>query len=145
WPYGYASFRLDLTPFLDYGKENVLAVRLDNPSGSSRWYPGSGIYRNVWLVKTDPIHIGHWGTYITTPAVTNRSATVNVKVTIENDSTMGPDVGLATYVYRLVDGKRSGRPVAEFSNPSVGLTAKTFSTIESELHIVNPSLWSPEN
>ena len=51
WPYGYASFELDLTPYLEYGKENVLAIRLDNPPDSSRWYPGGGIYRNVWLVR----------------------------------------------------------------------------------------------
>ena len=63
WPYGYASFRLDLTPFVEYGAENVLAVRLDNPPDSSRWYPGGGIYRNVWLVKTAPVHVAHWGTF----------------------------------------------------------------------------------
>lgn len=51
WPYGYASFRLDLTPYIKAGQKNVLAIRLDNPDDTSRWYPGSGIYRNVWLVK----------------------------------------------------------------------------------------------
>ena len=62
WPYGYASWCLDLTPFLKPGADNVLAIRLDNLPDSSRWYPGGGVYRNVWLVKTAPIHIGHWGT-----------------------------------------------------------------------------------
>ncbi len=61
WPYGYASYRLDLTPFLKPGADNVLAIRLDNPNNSSRWYPGGGIYRNVWLTKTSPVHVpmGH--------------------------------------------------------------------------------------
>ncbi len=54
WPYGYTSFRLDLTPYVDFGKENLIAVRLDTKSWDSRWYPGAGLYRNVWLVKTSP-------------------------------------------------------------------------------------------
>ncbi|HYJ91831.1 MAG TPA: beta galactosidase jelly roll domain-containing protein, partial [Pyrinomonadaceae bacterium] len=66
WAYGYASFRLDLTPYIKFGGENVIAVRLDNPPNSSRWYPGSGIYRNLWLVKTNPVHVAQWGTYVTT-------------------------------------------------------------------------------
>ena len=61
WPYGYSSFRLELTPYIKYGGENVLAIRLDNPPNSSRWYPGGGIYRNVWLEKTGPIHVGAMG------------------------------------------------------------------------------------
>ena len=66
WPYGYASWRIDLTPYVVPGGENQLAIRLDNPPDSSRWYPGGGIYRNVWLVKTDPVHVGQWGTFVTT-------------------------------------------------------------------------------
>ena len=59
WPYGYASWRVDLTPFVKFGADNILAIRLNNPKDSSRWYPGAGIYRNVWLVKTAP------GAYLT--------------------------------------------------------------------------------
>ena len=69
WPYGYASWRVDLTPYVVPGGENQLAIRLDNPPDSSRWYPGGGIYRNVWLTKTPPVHVGQWGTYLTTPEV----------------------------------------------------------------------------
>lgn len=61
WPYGYASWRVDLTPFVKFGGENSLAIRLDNPKESSRWYPGGGIYRNVWLVKSAPVHVGALG------------------------------------------------------------------------------------
>ncbi len=81
WPYGYASFRLNLTPYVKPGGKNVLAIRLDNPvpadsdwrSASSRWYPGGGLYRNVWLVKTSPVHVGQLGTCVTTPEVTKAS------------------------------------------------------------------------
>jgi beta-galactosidase len=66
WPFGYASWRVDLTPHIKFGAENVLAIRLDNPPESSRWYPGGGIYRNVWLVKASPVHVAHWGTHVTT-------------------------------------------------------------------------------
>jgi beta-galactosidase len=62
WPYGYASYELDLTPYVDFTGDNVIAIRLDNPPESSRWYPGGGIYRNVWLVKTPDVHVAHWGT-----------------------------------------------------------------------------------
>ena len=66
WPYGYASFELNLTPFIRFGGTNVLAVRLDTPPNASRWHPGGGIYWNVWLVITGPIHAAHWGTFIRT-------------------------------------------------------------------------------
>ena len=96
WPYGYSSFQLDLTPYIKYGGENVLAIRLDNPHNSSRWYPGGGIYRNVWLTKTGPIHVGQWGTYITTPEVTKDAATVDVKATIDNQSAADATVKVRT-------------------------------------------------
>ena len=79
WTYGYTSFRLDLTPYLKFGGENVIAVRLENLPESSRWYPGAGLYRNVWLTKTAPLHVGHWGTYVTTPEITKDSATVRIR------------------------------------------------------------------
>ncbi|HWB53008.1 MAG TPA: beta galactosidase jelly roll domain-containing protein, partial [Tepidisphaeraceae bacterium] len=80
WPYGYTSYELNLTPYLNFDGDNVLAIRLDNPPDSSRWYPGGGIYRNVWLVQTGPVHIAHWGTYITTPEVSSGCANVDVQV-----------------------------------------------------------------
>ena len=75
-PYGYESFALDLTPYLKFGEENVLAVRLAPEDQSSRWYPGAGIYRNVWLNVTGAVRVAQWGTYITTPSVTDAKATV---------------------------------------------------------------------
>jgi beta-galactosidase len=85
WPYGYASWSLDLTPYAKPGADNVLAIRLENPRDSSRWYPGGGIYRNVWLVKTAPVHVAHWGTFITTPEVSDSAAQLNLSVSVKND------------------------------------------------------------
>ncbi|HVF96707.1 MAG TPA: beta galactosidase jelly roll domain-containing protein, partial [Flavisolibacter sp.] len=80
-PYGYSSFRYDLTPHLRFGKEaNVIAVRVDNSAQpSSRWYTGSGIYRKVWLELTSPVAIDHWGIFVTTPEVSRESAVVKIE------------------------------------------------------------------
>ena len=83
WPYGYNSFSLDITSFLKPGDGNVLAVRLQNQSEASRWYPGAGLYRNVHLVVTDDVHIPVWGTYLTTPEITAAQAKVRLKTTVE--------------------------------------------------------------
>ena len=74
WPYGYTSFRLDLTPYIITGKENIIAVRLDTKNWDSRWYPGAGLYRNVWLVKTSQLHIANNGVFCTTPEIKKREA-----------------------------------------------------------------------
>jgi len=84
-PYGYASFAFDLTPNIRRDGDNVLAVRLAPEPQSSRWYPGAGIYRNVWLTVTGPVHVAHWGTYVTTPEVTATKATVVIATEIQND------------------------------------------------------------
>ena len=97
-PYGYSSFALDLTPFLNFGGQNVIAVRLAPEEESSRWYPGAGIYRNVWLVSTGPIHVAHWGTYITTPEISNASATVAIRNEIRNGSAQGATVKVETAI-----------------------------------------------
>ncbi len=101
WPYGYSSWELDLTPYIKAGAENVLAIRLDNPPASSRWYPGGGIYRNVWLVKTGPVHVAHWGTYVTTPEVSPSDATVKIQVTVDNDTDVAAAVSVKNEIYEL--------------------------------------------
>ncbi len=101
WPYGYASWRLDLTPFVNFGGDNVLAIRLDNPPGSSRWYPGGGIYRNVWLVKTAPVHIGQWGIQILSSDVTKDYAEVGLEVDLVNDSAAETKVTAQIKVFEL--------------------------------------------
>src|SRR3984885_10100539 len=111
-PNGYISFYYDLTPYLVNGK-NTLAVRVDNSEQpNSRWYSGSGIYRHVWLDITSPLHIAHWGTYITTPKVDSASATVYIKTKIENN---GQDVPNATLVSTVTD--ENGKEVAKSELP----------------------------
>src|SRR5262249_54145878 len=104
WPYGYASFRLNLTPYAKPGGTNVLAIRLENPPNSSRWYPGGGLYRNVWLAKTAPVHVGQWGTYLTTPEVSARAAKVSIKVTLDNDSRRDASTSVSTQFFEI-DGE----------------------------------------
>jgi beta-galactosidase len=101
WPYGYASWRVDLTPYIVPGGENQLAIRLDNPLSSSRWYSGGGIYRNVWLTKTNPVHVGQWGTFVTTSDVSKASATINLEVIIDNNSKDDATVTAVTQIFAL--------------------------------------------
>jgi beta-galactosidase len=143
WPYGYASFELDLTPFIDYGRENVLAVRLDNPPDSSRWYPGGGIYRNVWLVKTAAIHVGHWGTHVTTPEVDRSAATVNLKVTVDNDSTSPATLTLNTQIYELgSEGQKIGAAVASATPLTMKVGVRATENSETNIRVNKPKLWN---
>ena len=80
WPYGYNSFHIDATPYLKAGEQNTLAVRLENETESSRWYPGAGLYRNVHLVINEDAHIPTWGTQLTTPVVKKDFARVNLTI-----------------------------------------------------------------
>jgi len=141
WPYGYASFRLDLTPFVRTG-ENVLAVRLDNPPDSSRWYPGGGLYRNVWLVKTAPVHVAHWGTYVTTPEVSARAAAVKVAVTVDNKDKAPARVNVKTEVHPLgADGRTPGKAVAK-SSAKADIAAGASATTTTTVSVRDPRLWS---
>jgi beta-galactosidase len=150
WPYGYASFRLNLTPYIKPGGNNTLAIRLDNPvpagsdwqAASSRWYPGAGLFRNVWLVKTAPVHIAHWGTYITTPEVAKESARVNLRITIDNDSKQGEAARVATQIFEIDAADRKlGRAVSSIAPISLQIPAGGNATIETKGTIVNPKLW----
>ena len=144
WPYGYASWRVDLTPYMKPGGENELAIRLDNPPNSSRWYPGAGIYRNVWLVKTQPVHIGQWGTYLTTPEVSAEQAKVNLQVTVDNDSKQDVNISVATEIFALdSDGKKSSNAVAGIAPANLQISSGASAVTESSATIANPKLWGP--
>jgi len=145
WPYGYASFRLDLTPYLEYGKENVIAVRLDNPAESSRWYPGSGIYRNVWLVKTATLHVGSNGTYITTPDASKESANVNIRVKVDNELAVPVHVVVKTSVYHTLNGSRTGVPIATSASSSVDVPARGSTESASTMKVARPDFWGPSS
>jgi len=145
WPYGYASFRLDLTPAIRAGADNVLAIRLDNPPDSSRWYPGGGLYRNVWLVKTSPIHVAHWGTFVTTPTVLPRAATVQVDATVENHTGAAARLTLTTRVHELdATGTRAERAAAASRPVPLALAAGASAPATMSLSLPVPRLWSPK-
>ncbi len=144
WPFGYSSWRVDLTSYVVPGGDNQLAIRLDNPPHSSRWYPGGGLYRNVWLTKTNPVHIAHWGTFVTTPEVSETAATVNLAVTIDNDGEAGDSVRVATQIFALnADSEKTGAAVAQFADQTVPVAAGESATVEGSITINNPRLWGP--
>ncbi len=144
WPYGYNSYQLDLTPFLKPGGENQLAIRLDNPNHSARWYPGAGLYRNVWLIKTDKTHIAQWGTFITTSDNTDKSATIHLKASVINDDGSDVSVEIGTEIFAL-DSAGNPYPVAEISFPKqeVVLAAGQQSDISGKVKLQNPKRWGP--
>lgn len=144
WPYGYNSWRLDLTPYILPGGKNQLAIRLDNPNFSSRWYPGGGIYRNVWLTKTSPIHVGQYGTYIRTKNVSKTSAAINLEVTVDNNSKTNAIVNIVTRIFALnAEGKPVGDAVACFTTRNTKIMAGRNTTIADSVTIKNPNLWGP--
>ena len=144
WPYGYASWRVNLTPFLKFGGENQLAIRLDNPPDSARWYPGGGIYRNIWLTKTQPVHIGQWGTWITTKNVSKSSAEIHLEVAIENESKQTANISVATEFLSLdASGTPTGSVVAKIPPASSTLAAGVSDSVEGSVTITGPKLWGP--
>ena len=144
WPYGYTSWRLNLTPYIVPGGENQLAIRLDNPNYSSRWYPGGGLYRNVWLVKTNLIHIGQWGTYITTSDVSKSSAEINLEITVDNNSKNDVVVSTITKISELnADGKQSGNIIAEIKTSNTIITKGQKAKVYGTTIFKNPKLWGP--
>ena len=141
WPYGYTSFRMDLTPYVKYGTGNVLAVRLDTEKWESRWYPGAGIYRHVWLIKSGPVHVGQWGTYVTTPEVTNSSALVKMAVTLDNQGDIPVDATIVTNIFELDNNNIRGSRVAPFSQQTVKVEAGSSAVAEIQATVSNPKRW----
>jgi beta-galactosidase len=137
-PYGYISFAYDVTEHLVPGV-NVIAVRVDNSrQPNSRYYSGSGIYRHVWLTIVDPLHLGHWGTYITTPRADSAGADVVVRSRVENDRT-APRRG----VLRSVALDSAGREVARTETP-FALAAGQKLEVEQRMQVAAPRLWAVE-
>ncbi|MFI8829443.1 glycoside hydrolase family 2 TIM barrel-domain containing protein [Streptomyces afghaniensis] len=134
-PYGYTGFALDLTDLVhtDGTTENVLAVKVQNRLPSSRWYSGSGIYREARLVITEPVHVARWGTRVTTPEISAERAVVRVDTSVVNASGAGADVEV---VSRIVDPK--GRTVARASSTAAVTGEKTET---HELTVRRPLLW----
>ena len=138
-PYGYVSFRYELTGHLHFGSgvPNVIAVRCDDSKQpASRWAPGAGIYRHVLLVETGDIHVQGWGTFVTTPAVTEQRATVRVASTVVNQSAEERSAALRIAIYDP-DGKLVGRVDTAAQNVAPNATA----TLTAEIPADHPQLW----
>lgn len=139
-PNGYISFRYDLTPYIKVGERNVIAVRVDNSKQpNSRWYSGSGIYRNVRLVTTNALHVDLWGTYVTTPKVTKDNAEIKIETNIKNSS----DLSQTFELYSILIDK-DGKEIAGINNSeSVGVGENI--SMNQSLKVSNPILWSIDN
>jgi beta-galactosidase len=135
WGFGYTSFAFDISEFLNRGEKNVIAVRVENLDYSSRWYPGSGIYRNVWLTVTNPIHIEHWGTFVTTPDVTDEKASLKIETVVLNENSESADVELLT---KILDP--NGNEI-ENTNSTEKISANGKNKFIQELEIKNPERW----
>ena len=138
-PNGYISFMYDATPYVKFGEENIIAVRVDHSrSADSRWYTGSGIYRDVWMVYSNPVHIAQWGVY-TYPEVSKNRGTLNVEVEVNNDSKVSENL---TIVNELFD--KNGKSVAR-DRKNISVPAGNTSKIMTRLSLSNPNLWSISN
>jgi len=139
-PNGYVSFAYDLTPYLKYGETNVLAVRVDHSqSADSRWYTGSGIYRNVWLITSGPVHFDLWGVTYQTKRVSEKEAVVLAEASVKNESAAVVDAKL---VLQWIDA--SGKIAAQQSQKKK-LPSGAVTKLSSDLVVKNPVLWSTES
>jgi beta-galactosidase len=135
-PYGYSSFSIDLTPYLNFGNApNIIAVRLTPEDRASRWYPGAGIYRNVWLDVTGPVHVTPWGTYVTTPNARTEGSTVDVKIELRNRQTRDAKVTLRISILDQT-GKQVARQMDDLTIP-----ATSVQTADTKLTVTNAQLW----
>jgi beta-galactosidase len=134
-PYGYIGFAVDLTPHLVLGGENVLAVRLAPEPESSRWYPGAGLYRHVWVDATGPVHVERWGTFVTTPAVGDAGATVSVRTELRNREAEPARVALEVAILDA-EGREVARSASEPTVPG-GATSAALARIT----VLRPERW----
>lgn len=139
WPYGYSSFSFDLKNKIRIGAKNVIAVRIETWPLASRWYPGAGIYRHVRMVVTNPIHVAHWGTYITTPHVSDESATVSIRTEVRNDSGSAGPVTVTTSILNDQGSAVDGAIV------SSEIRATATAACEQEVSIENPYRWDTKS
>jgi hypothetical protein len=138
-PFGFITFRHELTEHLNYGGENVISVRVDHSNeADSRWYTGSGITRQVRLQKVNPVHVGHWGTFVRTPTVSEDRAVVSVSTDLVNASENDRTVTLNLSV------ENAGQEVGA-NEVSVRVPAGAQRTVEREISVDDPSLWSTDD
>lgn len=135
---GYAPFCFDITDFANFGGKNFLMVRMDASFGDGWFYEGAGIYRHVWLTKTDPLHLGRWETYIR-PTVKGSSASIALGTVVQNQGTAAESCRVR---WQIVD--HSGKVVATAESPSQSVAPDATATFSATASVSNPALWSPE-
>ncbi|GEO08830.1 glycoside hydrolase family 2 TIM barrel-domain containing protein [Segetibacter aerophilus] len=140
-PYGYTGFSYDLTPHLHLakdGRQNVLAVRVRNEGKNTRWYSGSGIYRNVWLTTTNSVFVKEHGVFISTVKASDQAADIKIKTIVSSDVGTAP----ATLLTRIKD--RAGKIVSSVKSTFI-LEKENAKEIVQTINISHPSLWSPDH
>jgi beta-galactosidase len=136
-PYGFESFQFDLTPYLKWDSDNIVAVRVDHSRfADSRFYTGSGIYRNVRLTITDPLRIAHWGTYVSTSNVSSTAASIGIETNIENNAAKEKDFSIQSDIVTP-----DGRTVASLTT-SNSVSLSSTQTMMQVIVIPQPQLWS---
>jgi beta-galactosidase len=140
WVYGYTPFRFDITPHLKPGAGNLLSVRVDNSAQpNSRWYSGSGLYRPVWLLVTDPVHVAAGGVFLTTDELTENQAKLTARTEVFNSSVTARQLVVRTEILDL-----QGRPVVS-ENQSLSIPANSVWSGAVSLIVPKPQPWSPES
>jgi hypothetical protein len=138
-PYGYTSFYYNITPYIEVGKKNVLAVRVDHMKyADTRWYSGSGIYRHVWLTATDNVHVAQWGTQVLTPDITPSTAKVTVKTIVANDNKVSKIIKLQSSLLNR-DGKEIDKTETDIQ------LSDSLTSVDQTFSIHKPVLWDTEN
>lgn len=134
-PNGYISFQYDLTPWIRFGSENLIAVKVDHTLfGDSRWYTGSGIYRDVSLIVTDPVHIKQWGVYYTTPEISPDMAKLSVEVSIKNETRKRAEVKVTNTLWR-------GKEIAGSASDDISVIKSGELVVNQIITVAKPALW----
>ena len=139
-PYGFTSIEYDMTPYINFGKTNEIAVRVNCTGGRPRWYAGSGIYRHAWLKVVNPVHIANYGTYITTPSVTKAAADVHIVTTVSNSTDQNRTVSVSQ---RLIDP--AGKEVLASPAKKVTVNKDSTADVSQDISLNAPNLWSLAN
>jgi beta-galactosidase len=137
---GYAPFRFDVTDFANYGARNVLVVRVDATLNEGWFYEGAGIYRHVWLTKTNPVHVAHWGTFVRSEVGPN-AAVVRISTEVRNDSDSNARACRVTSI--VVD--QTQKELARVRSDAADIAAWGGHTFDHAVQVSNPSLWSPDH
>jgi beta-galactosidase len=139
-PYGYIPFSYELTPHLNFGRDNVVAVKVDNSRQTNcRWYSGSGIYRHAWLLVTNLLHVAYWGTFVTSPRVAKEAATLQIRTRVKNDGKSAARCTLASSI-RDKDGK-----AIQTAEAAQEITANDEYEFVQQVRVQKPELWSVTN